>query len=499
MLHLVPPRRAGAVLALAGLAACADTVPTAPGAAARGRPVRSLAPTAAANGRIVFAGERDGVRGLFSVNPDGTDERRLTSGTGWNPDVSPDGTRVVFESNHEGDSQLYVMNVDGTGPWTQITTARNLEEYPAWSPDGSRILFGRYTGSSEELYVVNADGTGEQRITYTSTSEREAEWSPDGTRIVFSRSGAAGTGLFVIDADGSDEIALPRIEHREYQPSWSPDGRSIVFAARGQAADTPAQLWVMDADGGNRRQLTAGEAWSTGPTWSPDGTRIAYASGYRSEGGRILARNDIWVMRADGSEQTRVTDAPDLASDEGPSWGAVPNVAPTIAVAAGGQCRGDAGGLLRLTVGDAETAAGALVLSVASSDPALVPVGNVALGGAGADRTATITVVPGRTGRAVVTLTVTDGRWRREVRVTVVAGGNAADVLTGTEGTDLLLGQNGDDVLAGLGGADLLCGGRGDDRLTGGAGADHFGGGQGRNTATDLRASEGDTHDGTAG
>jgi VCBS repeat-containing protein len=195
------------------------------------------------------------------------------------------------------------------------------------------------------------------------------------------------------------------------------------------------------------------------------------------------------------------------------------NDAPTVTVAAGGTCgTNDRSGTVNLTVGDVDNPASALNLSATSSNP-LVPIGNLAFAGSGADRRLTATSVAGLSGTATVTVTVSDGRDTGTVQVTVRVGGNGNDTLTGVTGpgavTDLIFGQNGDDRLSGGGGNDLLCGGSGNDtltggdgadslsggagndRLTGGLGADRFSGGSGNDAATDFAASEGDTSDGT--
>jgi VCBS repeat-containing protein len=193
------------------------------------------------------------------------------------------------------------------------------------------------------------------------------------------------------------------------------------------------------------------------------------------------------------------------------------NDAPTVTVAAGGACgTNDRSGTINLTVGDIESAATALTLSVGTnSNPTLVPSNNVVFGSSGATRTLTATAVAGRTGTAVLMVAVSDGQATSFVRVTVWVGSNGKDTLPGGAGTDLAFGQNSKDTLSGLGGIDLLCGGNGDDtlsggdgddtlaggadndRLTGGPGADRFSGGAGTDTATDFTPAQGDISDGT--
>jgi VCBS repeat-containing protein len=187
------------------------------------------------------------------------------------------------------------------------------------------------------------------------------------------------------------------------------------------------------------------------------------------------------------------------------------NDAPTVAVAAGGTCgTDDHSGTVKLTVADVDSPPAGLTLSAASSNPALVPTGNVVFAGSGAPRTMTVNAVDGRSDTAI--LTVSDGQASGTVWVTVTVGGSGKDTLTGSTGADLLLAQSNNDTLTGGDGNDLLCGdsggdtvsgGAGDDslgggdRLTGGSGADRFSGGSGTDTATDFIATEGDTSDGT--
>jgi VCBS repeat-containing protein len=192
------------------------------------------------------------------------------------------------------------------------------------------------------------------------------------------------------------------------------------------------------------------------------------------------------------------------------------NDAPTVTVAAGGTCgRDDHSGTINLTVADVENAAATLTLSAASSNPELVPTGNVLFAGSDAAWKMTVSAVDGRSGTTILTVTVSDGQASGTVQVTVTVGGSGKDTLTGGTGADLLLAQSNNDTLTGRDGNDLLCGdsgsdtlsggtgddslggGSGSDRLTGGPGADRFSGGSGTDTATDFTAAEGDATDGT--
>jgi VCBS repeat-containing protein len=163
------------------------------------------------------------------------------------------------------------------------------------------------------------------------------------------------------------------------------------------------------------------------------------------------------------------------------------NDAPTVTVVAGGTCgTDDRSGTINLTLGDVESAPTTLTLSATSSNTTLLPAGNIAFAGSGAARTVAATTMAGRTGTAVVTITVNDGQATSTVPVqlTVRSGGNGTDTVTGGSGADLILGQGGNDTLRGGDGIDLLCGGQGNDTLSGGAGDDSLAGSSGNDVLT---------------
>jgi VCBS repeat-containing protein len=128
------------------------------------------------------------------------------------------------------------------------------------------------------------------------------------------------------------------------------------------------------------------------------------------------------------------------------------NDPPTVAVAAGGTCgTDDHSGTVKLTVADVDSPPAGLTLSAASSNPALVPTGNVVFAGSGAPRTMTVNAVDGRSDTAILTVTVSDGQASGTVWVTVTVGGSGKDTLTGSTGADLLLAQSNNDTLTGGG------------------------------------------------
>jgi CSLREA domain-containing protein len=225
------------------------------------------------------------------------------------------------------------------------------------------------------------------------------------------------------------------------------------------------------------------------------------------DGSKAIDQGKAFGATTDQRGQTRPSDILDIpnatdgdASDIGAFEALAPNVAPTVAVARSGSCgTNDLSGTLNLTVDDPDGPEASLSLSASSSKPTLVPNSNVTFGGTGADRTLTATAASGKSGTAVLTVTVTDSQQLDGAPLTVKVrvGGNGNDTLVGDANSDVLLGQNANDTLRGAAGKDLMCGGRGDDRLRGGTEADFFGGGPGSDMALDFNAGEGDTKDST--
>ena len=183
---------------------------------------------------------------------------------------------------YEQDGDIYVRDCDGSGI-LQLTSHRRRDAWPSWSPDGQRVVFcsnregqfGTLGHAPSALYVVNADGSNLTRL----TSEVEdidlfPAWSPDGSRIAFNRN----CDLAVINPDGSDLWTWESDEVCVSYPAWSPDGTRLAFASW-QPASSPAEpyrdVYVINGDGTNLLQLAHFDAnGEVVSVWSPDGGQI---------------------------------------------------------------------------------------------------------------------------------------------------------------------------------------------------------------------------------
>jgi TolB protein len=259
--------------------------------------------------------------------------KRVTNVQDAYPMLSPDGTRLVFESNRTGNWDIYTMRPDGTD-LVRLTTDPAADVGPIWSPDGKHILFAseRDAGDSE-IYVMNTDGSGQRRLTRQPGDDSHPHWSPDGSRIVFNSAHTTPDlkadwtkqhhEIFTMAADGSDVRQITRLKTVSTYPQFSPDGRKIAFR---QTLDEAGFLWdltlgmrnseifVMNADGSNPVDVSRSASYDGWPAWSPDGASVVFSSN-RAGPANI---GQLYAVDPDGSNLRKLTDGP--GSFVQPSW-----------------------------------------------------------------------------------------------------------------------------------------------------------------------------------
>ena len=192
-----------------------------------------------------------------------------------NPRFSPDGTRMAVEIESEGNTDIWILDLERDVP-TRLTFQEGYDGCPLWSPDGQTIAFQSDRGDGPEaVYVKSADGSGEaEQIGESDRPLTPWSWSSDGSRITLmiqNPDTGLDIGLLNVE-DGTIEPFLST-QFIEYGPVFSPDGKWIAY---GNNESGRWEAYVRPADGSRGKwQVSSGGA--TYPTWSADGKEIFLA------------------------------------------------------------------------------------------------------------------------------------------------------------------------------------------------------------------------------
>ena len=268
---------------------------------------------------IAFHSNSVGNTEVYVMNPDGTDQTRLTFDPRVNqqPDISPNGRQIVFcgnqitDTNPEGDLEIFVMNADGSDVRQLTFNGANISDaWPRWSPNGKQIVFHSNVDGNFEIYIINADGSDLTRVTDYPGLDQFPEWSPNGKQLSIRRD----ADIYLIDTDGLNAIQLTNDAAIDQMASWSPNGKQIAFMSFREGY---CSVFVMGADGTDATNLTpkpdgvpANQFCSRAPVWARNGQQI-YFSSFRPETNLF---ENIFVMNSAGGDVTRLTfDASTLA------------------------------------------------------------------------------------------------------------------------------------------------------------------------------------------
>ena len=229
------------------------------------------------------------------------------------PPPAPLVLAVPANTNENGINNIWTIHADGSDA-LQLTqyngsTSQAQALQPLWSPDGTQMVFasdGALDGSDTlaqyyYLWIMKANGSGRQPL-YTnnpiiySAVGNVADWSSGGTKVAISESFANTFQIAVVNADGSNPTPLAD----GLAPVWSPDGTKLAFEGFA-GSDPDGNIFTVQANGTGLTQLTqfAEPFNAVAPVWSPDGTKLAFSVGNMQGGGYT-----IWIMNADGSNQT---------------------------------------------------------------------------------------------------------------------------------------------------------------------------------------------------
>ncbi len=329
-------------------------------------PGLQYAPNLSSDGKnLLYVASDGGDEDVFLLRVGGENTVNLTEAFGANdydPAFSPDGERIAFASKREGGG-LFVMGATGESP-TRIATEG---AHPSWSPDGRRIVYSTERvpdpfsrGTVASLWVVEV-ATGEKQRIYEGDAVQPV-WSPSGRRIAFWSADEGQRDLRTIPAEGGSFAPATHDTATDWDPFWSPDGLWLYFLSDRRGGPDLWRIPLDESSGevrGEPEPVTTGVARPMQGSISADGRRIALTidtsrgeilrAAFDPVAGRTATepvslfssaspfeqldlsddgtwityrtskpRENVFVMRADGTGRRRLTD--DGFRNRGPRW-----------------------------------------------------------------------------------------------------------------------------------------------------------------------------------
>ena len=224
----------------------------------------------------VLGGVQSAQSKLVWVNRDGAEQPLAAPArTYLNPRLSPDGRRVAVSiTEQEAQIWLYDLSRD---TMTRLTFDGIANNAPTWTPDGKRIVFDSNRGGASNLFWQMADGSGGlERLDTSEYLQVPMSWSPDGQILAFFEVGpTTGRDIWVLRMSDRKAQTFLRTPFNEDAARFSPDGRWIAYVSDESGRDEvyaqpfpgPGGKWQISTDGG------------TEPVWNRNGRELFYRSG----------------------------------------------------------------------------------------------------------------------------------------------------------------------------------------------------------------------------
>ena len=208
---------------------------------------------------------------IWTMQVDGTAPRPVVQNGSFNrsPSWGPNG-EIVYASRASGSDQIYRLAAGATTP-VRLTTSTAADQYPRVSPDGQRIVFQSNRDLDFDVYVMRSDGTDVVNLTRYAGDDRFPSWTPDGSRILWTRFDEATLtfDILAMPSSGGTPTPIVATSFNELAPSVSPDGASVVYQTD---RAPPFGLYIAPLSGGEGRPLrSVGSASGSdlAPWWGP--------------------------------------------------------------------------------------------------------------------------------------------------------------------------------------------------------------------------------------
>lgn len=209
---------------------------------------------------------------IYMATIDGKIVKQLTSAKGYDAEgtLSPDGKKMIYCSDKDGDLDLYVMDLK-SGKEKRVTNTLGYDGGAWFSPDGKKIVWrasrpstdaeikeykellkeGMVAPTHMEVYVANADGSNAKQITFLEQANWAPNFTPDSKHIIFCSNHEYKRGfpfnMYLTDINGKGLEKISRDRGFDAFPMFSPDGKKIIFASnRNNGGTHDTNLFVAD-------------------------------------------------------------------------------------------------------------------------------------------------------------------------------------------------------------------------------------------------------------
>ncbi len=212
------------------------------------------------------------------------------------------GERIVFESNRDGNWEIYLMDSTGMNQ-KRLTFNDSDDRRPTWHPSGEKILFESSRSGKNELYLKDLKSLKVKKISnFVKKEPIFGCFSPDGKIIAVSLKESEDiSNIVLIDNTGKIIKELTSENKRSYFPKWSNDGKDIVYFSRKETNNEDDEIYKLNIESGIEKRLTNWPKHNFCPSWSNDNSRIVYVTSMEG------IRPEIYIMDSDGNNQVRIT------------------------------------------------------------------------------------------------------------------------------------------------------------------------------------------------
>ena len=194
--------------------------------------------------------------------------QRLIAETGnptFAPRWSPDGKWILYSMASAGNTDIYKVPSAGGGRPVRLTDSPGIDIGGSFSPDGSRIVFESDRSGSQQVYVMMADGSDQRRISFFGGRAATPEWSPRGDQIAFTH--IVGNLRIAVMSPAGRSLRYLTDSWQDEAPTWAPNGRIIQFF-RTEKNSGRTSIWQVDLTGRNERKLPT-PVDASDPAWGP--------------------------------------------------------------------------------------------------------------------------------------------------------------------------------------------------------------------------------------